>query len=266
MNGKIRIGAVPYLNARPLIWALGRERGDRYELCCEVPSRLAQSLGAGEVDVALLPAFAYLCGTGDVVVPGVSISCRGPAASVKLFSRVPLPEVRQLATDASSSSSAALAQVLLRERYRAEFTVASVRPDLEAMLAQADAALLIGDLALRASHPDAEVICDLGEEWYNWQHLPFTFALWVAGAGVAPEVAADLLWAKEQGLANMATVVAEESAKSGLSAAGVAEYLQQNLDYHLTEDHLEGLRTFGRLCLAHGLVDNERDFNFLRPD
>jgi len=264
MNRPLRIAAIPYLNARPLVWALERKGGGRYDLSYDVPSRLAEELAAGQVDVALVPAFEYLRGVGDLIVPEVSISCLGPAGSVRLFSRVPLAEVRRLATDASSSSSAALAQVLLRQRYQASFTTVALPPDLEAMLAAADAALLIGDLGLTTCYP-AEVVCDLGQEWYDWQRLPFTFAFWVADEGVPPEVAADLLWAKEQGLANMAAVVQDASRHTGLSAEVIGNYLQRNLDYGLTDAHLTGLRTFAQLCVAQGLLDHEREPNFLRP-
>ncbi len=179
---KTRVGAVSYLNTKPLIYALA-ELAPQADIVLDLPSRLADSLAAGRLDVALIPSIEFFQDPRYAIVSDACIGCRGPVLSVKLFSRVPIESIRTLALDEGSRTSAALAQILLFERH-------GLRPDLvplpiDATLedAAADAVLLIGDRAIHVPPGRFEVIWDLGDEWCRWAELPFVFAMWTARAG-----------------------------------------------------------------------------------
>ncbi|MFQ5810710.1 MAG: menaquinone biosynthetic enzyme MqnA/MqnD family protein, partial [Armatimonadota bacterium] len=177
MTTRARIGAVPYLNAVPLVHALEHE-GGAHDLTYAEPSVLAEQLRAGDIDVGLIPLMEYLAGTGRCVVRNVSISSRGPARSVKLFSNRPWDEVRVVAAHSASRSSAAMARVLLQEQYGHEVELRRMAPDVAEMLRSADAAMLIGDPCLAATDVDAVHQMDLGAAWDDFAGLPFVYAVW----------------------------------------------------------------------------------------
>jgi chorismate dehydratase len=145
----VRLGAVSYLNARPLTWALDRSP-DRWHIRYDFPSVCSALLRAGEVDLGLVPSIDYLDAPDYRMVPGVGIGSCGPVASVALFSRVPIGRVRRIALDTSSRTSVALVKVLCHHRFHIEPEFVAHGPDLESMTRTADAALLIGDPALEA--------------------------------------------------------------------------------------------------------------------
>src|SRR5205823_6073420 len=141
MDHPTRIGAVNYLNTKPLICDL-EELAPEAELVLDVPSRLADRLAAGDLDVALLPVVEYFRAESYSIVPDIAIASRGPVLSVTLFSRVAWPEIRRVALDAGSRTSAALAQVLLRNRHGVRPEVVPLPLDRSAEDADADAVLL----------------------------------------------------------------------------------------------------------------------------
>src|SRR5262249_13870780 len=148
----LRIGTVPYLNAEPLVAALhDRERFPNVLLRSLVPSRLLAALLEGDLDAALVSAAGVLPERGLRILPAGCVAARGEVRSIRVFSRVPLEQVRCLALDASSRSGVALARLVFRCRYDADPDCVTMPPDLDAMLARADAAVLIGDPALRAN-------------------------------------------------------------------------------------------------------------------
>src|SRR5436305_680121 len=155
MDRPVRVGAVNYLNTKPLICDLESLAPDA-ELVLDVPSRLADLLAQGRLDVALIPVIEYFRAGDYSVVPGPCIASRGPVLSVTLFSRVPWAGVRRVALDAGSRTSAALAQVLLIRRHGVEAEVLPLPLDRDAEAADADAVLLIGDRAMRACLPGFE--------------------------------------------------------------------------------------------------------------
>src|SRR5262249_20265219 len=140
-----RLGAVNYLNARPLVYGL--ERSPRFRLRFDVPSRCAELLHAGAIDVGLIPSVEYP--RGDYrLLPGLRIASGGPVASVALYTKRPMSEVRSISLDSSSKTSVALTRVLCAKLFRIQPALAVRGPDLESMLEQSDAALIIGDSAL----------------------------------------------------------------------------------------------------------------------
>jgi len=248
-----RIGAVSYLNTKPLIYGL-REHLPESELVLDLPSRLADRLAAGELDVALIPSVEFLRGRGLEIVSDACIACRGPVRSVRVLFRKPPNEVKTLALDEGSRTSAALAQVLLAER----FGVRPARQQLEinAVIADcsADAILVIGDRAMSLDLSDYCESWDLGEEWLRETGLPFVFAMWVARAKVPHEISVALEQARDSGLANLDEIVATEAPKYGLSAASCEEYFRSHLHFYLGKRELAGLKLFSKHADSLGLI------------
>ena len=166
MVSPVRLGAVSYLNAAPLVYGLAWS--SRVPATADLPSKVAEGLHAGTIDVGMIPSIEYARGE-YAIVPGIAIGSRGPVRSVSLYLRGKLDQVRRVALDTSSRTSVALARILLRERLGRDPEYVDRPPDLKAMLAEADAALVIGDPALYADH-DAERL-DLGEGWQD-PHRP----------------------------------------------------------------------------------------------
>lgn len=257
------IGVLSYLNARPLVYTLD-EQALGLRFVYDVPSRLAEMLDAGEIDIGLIPTFEYLRGSGEKVIPKVSISSRGEVASIKLLSKVPLGHIRTLALDSGSRTSAALAQILLAEQYGARPKTIRAEPVLDRMLSEADAALLIGDAALTCSHPGVYRVVDLGAQWWQWQGLPMVFALWVTRGQVAPAVIEGLQRAKEEGLRDLAAV-ADAAVATGrilLPADVVRRYFAENIDYNLSPEHVKGIERYQELCIRYGLLSRKRRIEF----
>src|SRR5690348_13868310 len=142
----VRVGSVAFLNARPLVWGLDA-RSDRFDLRFDLPSRCASLLHAGDIDIGLIPSIEYLAGD-YAIVPGVGVVSEGEVASVALFTSVPIASVRSVALDTSSLTSVALTRVLCARHFGIQPSYIHAAPDLDRMLAQADAALVIGDPAL----------------------------------------------------------------------------------------------------------------------
>src|SRR5918911_4257166 len=216
METPVRIGAVNYLNTKPLICDL-EKLAPEAELILDVPSRLADLLAQGRLDVALIPVIEYFRAGNYTLVPGIAIASRGPVLSVTLFSRVPWYAVRRVALDAGSRTSAALTEVLLRKRYRVEPEVVPLPLDHAAEDADADAVLLIGDRAMRACLPGFAHAFDLGQEWHDWTGLPFVYAVWAVrdGADLGP-VAAALREAKRRGCGRLGEIAHREAPHLGL--------------------------------------------------
>ena len=217
MAAPIRVGAVSYLNAKPLYYRLTEfAPGVRLEM--DLPSRLADRLAAGALDVALIPSVEYLRGaaSGYEIVPGFAIAARGAVRSVKLFSRVPFGRIERLALDAGSRTSQALARVWLDAAH-------GVRPRRVELLpmgvpieeSTADAVLLIGDRAMTVDHEPFHAVVDLAEAWNAMTGLPFVFALWVARPGVdlgdLPEA---LARSRAEGLAHAGDLAARARAEA----------------------------------------------------
>src|SRR5712692_7402009 len=199
MPDSIRIGAVSYLNTKPLIYDL-EELVPEAELILEAPSRLPDYLAEGRLDVALIPVIEYFRSGEYSIVPNIAIASRGPVLSVTLFSRVPWPEIRRVALDEGSRTSAALSQILLRRKHGIHPEIVPLPLDQEAESADADAVLLIGDRAMRACLPGFAHAFDLGQEWFDWTGVPFVYAVWAVREGAdLGSVARALVEAKRRG-------------------------------------------------------------------
>lgn len=253
----IRIGAVNYLNTKPLIYDLERLAPGAV-VTLDLPSRLADQLAQGLLDVALIPVVEYLRAGVYTHVPDISIATRGPVLSVTLFSRVAWPEIRSIALDEGSRTSVALTQVISRHRYEVMPRLEPFPIDANPETVNTDAVLLIGDRAMHACLPGFGHAYDLGEEWTNWTGLPFVFAVWAVRPGVDLGVVESALHeAKRLGLQNAGPIAAIEGPRLGLGAGFCRRYLETILSYDLGERELAGLRHFAALAREIGLIPVE---------
>ena len=250
-----RIGAVSYLNTKPLIHHLGDVLPEA-RLSLDLPSRLAQQLRDGQLDVALIPSIELLrSGEPWVVVSDACIACRGPVWSVQLLFRTRPENVKTLALDEGSRTSAALAQILLRDRF-------GIRPKLvpfpigsEAESIEADAVLVIGDRALAGWGDAFQEVWDLGDQWCRSAELPFVFAMWVARPSVeTAELAAGLEAARDAGLRAAGEIAIEQAARYGLTSAECFDYFTRFLHFRLGQRERQGLKLFYHRAVDVGLA------------
>ncbi len=255
MPSMIRVGAVNYLNTKPLIERL-TDFAPNIELSLDLPSRLADQLARGELDVGLVPVIEFFRGDGYSFVPNIAIGSRGPVLSVTLFSKVPWQEIRTVALDEGSRTSAALTQILLRKRYGLQPAVKPLPIDSSADDLHTDAVLLIGDRAMRACLPGYRFAYDLGEEWTAWTGLPMVFAVWAVRNGVElGEAEAAFHKAKEYGLANVGAIAHREAAALGLDSGFCRRYLSNILRFDLGSQELAGMKKYRELVEE---LDRER--------
>jgi chorismate dehydratase len=262
MTGAVRVSAVSFLNARPLVHALDR-RPDLFAVEYDLPSICAARLHAGEVDLGLIPAIEYLAGDYRLV-PGMAIGSDGPILSVAVFAAVPIERVRRLALDTSSRTSAALCRILCARLWEIAPAFAPAAPDLPAMLADADAALVIGDPALRIDPAAAGVEkIDLGTAWRTLTGLPFVYAAWTGRPGVLARRHLDALAAaRDQGLAERGALAAAAAGGDPALAAALAAYLRDNLTYTFGDRDRAGMERFFELAAAVGHTARPRPLRF----
>ena len=263
MKIPVRIGAVGYLNARPLTWALDRFP-DRWEVRYDVPSVCAALLHAGETDLGLIPSIEYLQSPDYRLVPGVGIGSRGPIASVALYTRVPVEEIRTIALDTSSRTSVSLIKVLCHHHFRIAPQFVPHGPDLAAMIRAYDAALLIGDPAFDADHVALGLTkVDLGKEWTALTGRPFVYAAWTGRPGVvAPDEVRALQDAQAEGVMNRHAIAAEYGRGDAARTARAAAYLRDNVKYGLGPEEAAGLQTFLDYAADLGLAPGRRRLEF----
>ena len=249
------IGIVHYINSRPL--SRGLQRGEPGgSFVCELlpPAVIADRLRDGSLDVGLVPSIEVARIPGLAVVPGIAIAATHEVRSVLLVSQVPIGEIRSVALDENSRTSAALVRILLAERYGLEPEYRAARADLEEMLAGSDAALLIGDPALTVPR-DRYVVLDLAGEWLELTGLPFVFAVWaVREALPAGDLVATLAASLATGLAELDAIVAETAAETGLAPAVLADYYTRNLRFTMGPAEQAGLAEYLRRAAARGLA------------
>lgn len=254
LTQQLQIGAVSYLNSRPLIEGI-EDLIPSANLILDYPSRLADSLSDGRLDVALIPSIEYFRQPGYEVVSDACVAARGEVLSVKLYCRVHPGDIRRLALDAGSRTSAALTKIILADGYGVSPQTEPLSMESTTRDSNADAVLLIGD---RAMHDPAESfveVMDLGQVWYDWTGLPFVFAMWVARQESDTDGIDDALsQARDLGLARVSEIAAEEAPRLGLTETMARDYLTKNLHYHLNSAERSGLKLFCELAAQHNLV------------
>jgi chorismate dehydratase len=262
MMTAIRIGAVNYLNSKPLIYHLEDHAPDA-ELILEVPSKLADLLRDGCLDVALIPVIEYFRAGTYTIVPDVAIASRGPVLSVTLFSKKPWREIRRVALDAGSRTSAALTQIMLRKRYGLSPEIIPLPLEQPAEDTDADAVLLIGDRAMRACLPGFAHAFDMGQEWFEWTGLPFVYAVWAVREGVdLGPVEGALLETKRRGLEHCGHIAHLEAPRLSLDAGFCRRYLSNIIHFDLGPREQAGLHHFYMLACELGLAPRGVNLEF----
>jgi len=288
---RLRISIVEYLNTAPLVWGFTHgPLAGRYDLGFTVPSLCAEALRSGEADVAIIPAIEYQRMEGVVALPGMGVAAKGAVRSILVIAKRPIEQARRLALDASSRTSAALVRLLCAGRWRIQPEFIEAAPDPAAMLAVADAALVIGDPALQVAVkaealseklPGGGVCCkgdpselpvpgfdtlflyDVAYEWREMTGRPCVLAFWAARHATAtPEVVADFGASKSYGVARIAEIADVASAKLALPVDALKRYLRENVDYSLDEENRVGLELFYKMCAEAGLIAKARPLEF----
>lgn len=261
----LSIGAVSYLNSRPLICCL-EQVFPTAQIVVDLPSRLADGLAAGRFDVALIPSIEYFRNPGYTIISDACIACEGPVQSVKLYSRVPIGQIRTLALDEGSRTSVALVRILLQECWGLQPQLCPLPIGALAEDSTADAVVLIGDRGMIAPQGTYHTVWDLGEEWCRWTGLPFVFALWIARRGLDLDALdAAFSRARDAGIQQIETIVRQESPRVGISEDACRRYLREHLRFRLGPGERQGLERFCRLAVAHGLAPTEAKLVFANP-
>jgi chorismate dehydratase len=282
-SGRVRLGAVGYLNARPLV--CGLDRSPRFTVRYDVPSQCAALLHAGAIDVGLIPSIEYLRGGPYRIVPDLAIASRGPVASVAIYTTKPMRDVQSIAMDTSSRTSVALVRVLCERLYRIAPAIEARGPDLAEMLAHSDAALIIGDNALFLDEtqvrlqPDQGDVArgvrlqpdlqegvdkiDLGDAWTTMTGLPFVYAFWAGRPdALSASDVRELQRARDDGVTQPAELarayLPDRPDRHGIAA----RYLQENIKYHLGDEEREGLELFYRYAVEAHVVDGLAPIRF----
>lgn len=258
----VRLGAVSYLNSRPLVEDLSSLLPTS-EIRMDYPSRLADSLARRDLDIALIPSIEYFRGSGYEIVSNACVAARGDVLSVKLYCRVHPGDIRRLALDEGSRTSATLSKVILAERYGAFPESEPLSMESMTTDSSADAVLLIGDRAMKEPDEQFVEVMDLGRMWYDWTGLPFVFAMWVAHQDVdLTGVACALQEARDRGLQQATRIAADEAPRLGISQQLAQDYLTSNLHYRMTSAERSGLQLFHELASQHNLVDQNANLVF----
>jgi chorismate dehydratase len=252
---KPRLGAVSYLNTAPLIFGLA-ERLPGATLTFDHPSRLADDLGAGRLDVALVPIIETARHHWQVA-SNACIATWGPVLSVKLLFRRPPAVVRTLAVDEGSRTSAVLAQILLAEEFAVRPEIVSLPLGATPGDVEADAILMIGDRAIRHVSRSYVDVWDLGEAWRVHTNLPFVFAAWATArdfdsAAIEPALEA----ARDDGVRNVETIARERAAAMDLPYDLVLAYLRDHLRFTLGERENRAALLYFEKAVALGLLDD----------
>jgi chorismate dehydratase len=250
----VRIGAVTYLNTRPLVYGLEEDLGG-HELIYDLPSRLADRLANSELDVALIPSIEFLRRPDYTIVSDACIACRGPVLSVKLFSRVPLSKIQTLMLDEGSRTSVAMVKILLWERFGIAPQTFPLPMGLTLEQTSTDAVLLIGDRAIHAQHAAFPHVWDLGDEWCRFTELPFVFAVWTARPGIeVAEMSSLLSSSRDIGMSLIETIVDREAVRYGLTYDACREYFRRHLHFYFGPREKEGLKLFARHAAKLGEI------------
>jgi chorismate dehydratase len=278
---KLRISVVQYLNTAPLVrgFTHGPLQG-KYDLSFTVPSQCAEELRTGAADIAIIPAIEYQRIPNLVILPDLSIASKERVRSLLLVSKSPIREARRIALDQSSRSTQALTKILCDARWLISPEFSEAVPDLASMLATSDAALLIGDPALRLAIAaeehvtpgrDGALVCtgvqvglpqfaklylyDVVHEWWQLTERPAVLALWAARPEIAaPEVAADFTASLAYGLAHLPEICAEAARELQLPEKELSLYLRTNIDYSLDAENLKGLSEYFAQAARLGLI------------
>lgn len=265
----MRISAISYLNTAPLMWDFEHGKtGKQFQITYTIPSKCAVELEQGTADIGIIPSFAYARIPDLRILPGVAIASKNPVRSILLVSRKPIEEIRTVALDQCSLTSVALVGILFQKYWPGgarKFT--SHAPDLGPMLATSDAALLIGDPALKVDRSRYRT-WDLAQEWIRFTNKPFVFAFWAVRESALQNSQLDLATifqdSRDHGLdaAHLDQIARGWAPKLGFSEDDIRSYLTTNIHYFLDEACLEGLQLFYQYANECGLLPSVPHLRF----
>jgi chorismate dehydratase len=261
---KIRISLVHYLNAAPLGWAfLHGPFRENFEVLPSSPAKCADQLSIGEADIGVIPSIEYQRIPDLKIIPEISIASLCKVRSILLIKPRGKRAIHSVALDTSSRTSVTLAKILLQSKMGIHPEYVSCPPDLDRMLERCDAALLIGDPALKVNLADFDAT-DLAEEWVQWQQKPFVCALWACrkDAALPADLNGIFLEAKNWGLKHRREIALAYATSLNLPASFLESYLRHNIDYDLAPTHIEGLQKFYLLAKQENLISEVRPLQF----
>jgi chorismate dehydratase len=289
---KLRVSIVQYLNTAPLVWGFthGPLRG-KYDLSFTVPSQCAEALRTCTADIAIIPAIEYQRIPDLVVLPDLAIASKKKVRSLLLVAKKPVREVRSIALDSSSRSTQALTHILCADYWNIAPEFFEAAPNLGTMLQRADAALLIGDPALRLSiatennssaRENGETICpgatagvpyvknvhlyDVVEEWNQATGFPAVLAIWAGRSNaISPEVVADFVASRDYGVARIGEISQKSSLEMNLPSAALTAYLSWNIDFSLSGENRGGLEHFYARAAALGITPEHKLIELAAP-
>jgi chorismate dehydratase len=278
---RLLISIVQYLNTAPLVWGFthGPLRG-KYDLSFTVPSLCAEALRSGAADIAIIPAIEYQRISNLAVLPDLAIASKNRVRSLLLIAKKPITQARSVALDRSSRSTQTLTRILCAEHWKIAPQFFEAAPNLKVMLERADAALLIGDPALRlsiaierdsSSDASGQGVCqaaalgitgaeslyvyDVVEEWRNLTRLPAVLAVWAARQDIATrEVIADFMTSRDYGLARIAEISLDAARELELPQQALESYLRHNIDFSLGAENRSALELYFRYAANLGLI------------
>lgn len=260
-----RIAASSYLNTAPLIWSFIKgSKQHAVELFTDkAPARCAEMLSAGEVDAALVPVIEYQRIPGIAIVPDVCVGSRSAVRSVVMASKHDdLKTVRRVALDNSSRTSAALVKIIFREFLGFEPEWETSSPELDLMLDNNDAALIIGDPAMKIPRDKFRVF-DLATLWHDYTGFGFVFAMWMVSSNYAKHIRAiNFKAARDEGLAHLDEIAAGYEDKPALSPEEIKDYLTRNIAFQMDESMMKGLQLYFALAGKHNLIQTSRALEF----
>ncbi len=260
--GKLKIGVVPYMNAKPFTYGF-QEKADKIDIVYGVPSELPKMLENDELDVISMPSAGYFRSTGYEIIPGSSIASNGLVESVKLFIKAPsIEKIRTVALDKDSLTSCVLTKIILRKKYslKPEYIVLDDKRKIYNEFA--DAFLIIGDDAMKVRE-EGFIVLDLGQEWNELTGLPFVYAVWVAKAGSKLQGLSKLLTdSKELGLKFVEEIADVEAGRLEMEKERCLRYLKESIKYDLGEQEINGLKSFYDYALEMGEVKKGVTFEF----
>ncbi len=290
---KLRISIVEYLNTAPLVWGFAEgPLAGKYDLSFTFPSQCADALRRGDADVAIIPAIEYQRIENLVAIPEIAIAAKGEVRSILVVAKRPIEMAKRIALDTSSRSSAALVRILAEEYWKIRPEFVDAAPDASEMLKQADAALVIGDPALRISlkmdalsgkAPSGEQCCqgdpddmavpgfeaiwvyDIAHQWREMTGKPCVLAIWAGRRdAITADAVADFAASKLYGLQRIPEIAEAAAIKLDLPPKALERYLTDNIHFDLVGDYLEGLHLYYEKAAAAGLIPRARPLQFVK--
>ncbi len=268
---KLRISAISYLNTAPLMWDFKHGRsGQKFDISYTLPSACARALSEGTADIGIIPAAAYTQIADLQVLPDVAIASRRAVRSILLVSKVPIEKIRTIALDTSSMTSVALTKILFEKWLGGGRTFTPMAPEIEQMLAEHDAGLVIGDPALKIDRSQYATL-DLAEEWIRHTGKPFVFAFWAVRSAALREadpsldLAAIFRDSRDHGLesSSLNQIARNWAPRLDLGEADLLTYLTENIHYELDAGCLEGLQLFYRYASEIGALPPAPELRFV---